>query len=164
MFFFHSLLYSRNFKLKLYIYNTIRLTIHFLSVSPRSHYDVLLLLQRVKDPLLSTTRGPNSLKTYIIIFPTRRSYFNEESLISDRHDGRGEEKIFSFVVPERNSRLVCIYIYTENFLDIFNYILYVTNFQRRRVDNTNDIRSSQYLPTVLSLIKINCLPRRYYML
>lgn len=79
--------YSRNFRLKLYTY--VQLTM----VSPfPSHFAVIMTNGRGLKTLLLSTRGPNSLKTYII-FPTS-GYFNEAPLIFDTE--RREER-FSFL-------------------------------------------------------------------
>lgn len=62
-------------------------------VSPfPSHFAVIMTNGRGLKTLLLSTRGPNSLKTYII-FPTS-GYFNEAPLIFDTKRG---EKRFSFL-------------------------------------------------------------------
>jgi len=103
--YFHIILfYSRNFRLKLYTYD-VQLTM----VSPfPSHFAVIMTNGRgLKTPLLST-RGPNSLKTYII-FPTS-GYFNEAPLIFDTKRG---EKRFSFLFTVSIGSLFS-YIYKYN--------------------------------------------------
>lgn len=99
----HNTFYSRNFRLKLYTY--VQLTM----VSPfPSHFAVIMTNGRGLKTLLLSTRGPNSLKTYII-FPTS-GYFNEAPLIFDTERG---EKRFSFLFTV-SIRALFSYIYIKN--------------------------------------------------
>lgn len=78
-------------------------------VSPfPSHFAVIMTNGRGLKTLLLSTRGPNSLKTYII-FPTS-GYFNEAPLIFDTERG---EKRFSFLFTV-SIRALFSYIYIKN--------------------------------------------------